>query len=289
MNSKIINNRYLEGISCKFALIGKFFICCILFPFSLSSIAQTKLNFKYNCSNSVLERTQVSVFIESSNNKMELLSNDTIREFKNSLNILPKETDYTLFVEFETETIGKETLIYPFVLVGNETDIEINVRFLKNDIYDKKKRESAIIEVIQYYESNHNIELQYIPEMKGEDIKCPFFRLKNNSNDTIYGQYLNHFWGSIRFFVDSIWSREIIGTLDANVRVGSPLFPASTTIATVGTLGWRDDLPKSHYKYTLLYTTNKNMSNLVKQEKNKFVWRAGTKSYYILSYEFNVE
>ena len=268
----------------------KFFICCILFSFSLSSIAQTKLNFKYDCSNSVLERTQVSVFIESSNNKMELLNNDTIREFENTLNISPKETDYTLFVEFENKTIGKETLIYPFVLVGNETDIEINVRFFNNDIYDKKKRENVRIEVIKYYESNHNIELQYLPEMKGEDYQAPFFKLKNNSKDTIYGQYLqNYFWGSISFLIDTIWSRNYFGTLDMNFEGGSPLFPNSEKIAWVGSFGWRNDLPKLHYKYTLLYTTNKSMSNWVKQEKDKFVWRAGTKNYYRLIYEFDVE
>jgi len=264
----------------------KIFICCILFSFSLSTIAQTKLSFEYYCSDAVLETTQVSVFIESSNNKMELLNNDTIREFEKSLNIPAEETNYTLFVEFENTTIGKETLIYPFALDGNETNIEINVRFSNYNIYDKKKRENAQIDIVKYYESNLDIEIQYLPKMKGEDIVGPFFRLKNNSNDTIYGKYFNHFWGSISFLVDSIWGREIIGTLDANVVIGSPLFPDSTAIATVGTWGWSDDLPKLHYKYTLLYTTRKNNLN---QEKKNFVWRAGTKSYYRLVYEFDVE
>ena len=266
----------------------KIFICCILFSFSLSTMAQTKLSFKYGCSDAVLETTQVSVFIESSNNKMELLNNDTIRKFEEKMNIPAEKTDYTLFVEFENTTIGKETLIYPFALDGNETDIEIKVAFYKTEIYDKKKRENARIDIVKYYESNLDIEIQYLPEMKGDEFcKAPFFRLKNNSKDTIYGQHLSsYFWGSISFLIDTIWSRNYFGILDYEFGCGSPLFPNSEKIAWVGSFGWRNDLPKLHYKYTLLYKTRKN--NL-KQEKKNFVWRAGTESYYRLVYEFDVE
>lgn len=267
----------------------KIFRCCILFSFSLSSIAQTNLNFTYNCS--VLETTQVSVYL----NKMELL-NDTVRNFENSLNVSDKETDYILSVEFENKTIGKEVLNYPFTFVGDETKIEIKVSFFKNDSFDKKKRENGRIEIIKYYESNHSLEIQYLPEKKGcEDAGCirgPFFMLKNNSNDTIYGSYLNDFfWGTISILADSVWSREITGMLDMSWSGGSPLLPYSTTTAWVGSWGWRNELPKNRYKYTLLCTTNNNTSRGVRQylEKDNFVWWAGIKKYYRLIYEFDVE
>jgi hypothetical protein len=253
---------------------------------SLGGIAQTKLKFTYSCSNSVLETTQVSVYLKDANNKIELL-NDTVREFKDSLSIPAEETDYILSVEFENKTIGKETLNYPFTFIGNEIDIEINVSYYKNNLHNKKKRENGGIEVITYYESNHDVEIQYLPDEKGDEyFKAPFFMLKNNSKDTIYGKYLNHFWGSISFLVDTVWSREIIGRFDLNCGSGRPLFPDSVGFAQVGTFGWRNDLPKNRYKYTLWYTIGRVRQYL---EKDNFVWRVETKKYYRLIYEFDVE
>jgi len=271
----------------------KILICNVLLFFSLNSIAQTKLKFTYDCSTSVLVKTQVSVCLKDSNNQIELL-NDTVRKFENSLTILSKATDYILSVEFKNKTIGKETLDYPFSLVGNETDIAIDVRFYdKYDWFDKKKsKDNCHIEVIKYYISN-NIEIQYLPKMKGDEYyKAPFFMLKNNSRDTIYGQYIkNYFWGSISFLLDSVWSRDYFGMLDYNFGGGSPLFPDSLSVAWVGSFGWRNELPKNRYKYTLLYTTDKNKSTGVRQylEKDNFVWWADTKKYYRLIYEFDVE
>jgi len=267
------------------------FIYSIFFSFSLSCIAQTKLNFKYDCSTSVLETSKASVFLNNSSNQIELF-NDTVRDFKNSFNISVKDADCILSVEFENKTIGKETLNYPFTLVGNETFVEINVGFYKNN-FDKKKTENGRIEVVKNYESNHNIDIQYLPKMKGDEYyKAPFFMLKNNSIDTIYGQYFKgYFWGSISFLTDSVWSRDYFGRLDMNFAGGSPLFPDSIAIAWVGSFGWRNDLPKNHYKYTLLYTTDENTNRGVRQylEKDNFVWWADTKKYYRLLYEFDVD
>lgn len=271
----------------------KILICCVLFSFSLNCIAQTELKFKYECSSSVLEEIRVSVFLKSSTDEIEFI-NDTVRKAENNLNISLKEGDYILFVEFENKTIRKEILNYPFSLVGNETDIEINVRFWKqSSSLDKKKRDNGSIEIIKYYEPNHNIEIEYLPKMEGDEYyKAPFFMLKNNSTDTIYGRYIkNYFWGSISFLADSIWSRDYFGQLDYNFAGGSPLLPDSAGIAWVGSFGWRNELPKRCYKYTLLYTTDKNISSGVRQyvEKDNFVWWADTKKYYRLIYEFKVD
>ena len=262
-----------------------------LLIFRLNCIAQTELKFNYERSSSVVEEIHVSIFLQSSKEKIEVL-NDTIRKFENNLNIPSKEEDYILFVEFDNKTIEKEMLNYPFSVFGNETDIEINVRF-STSTYDQKTRQSGSVEVIKYYEPNKSVEIQYLQRMRGSEyLREPFFSLKNNSNDTIYGQYLRgHFWGSISFLVDSVWSKDIFGMLDVNFAGGSPLFPDSTTIAQVGSFGWRNELPKLRYKYTLLYTTDKNISSGVRQhlEKDNFVWWANTKKYYRLIYEFDVK
>lgn len=270
---------------------SKILIYTILFLFSLNSLAQTELKFNYKQSDSVVEETQVSVFLKNSTDKIEVF-NDTIRKFKNSLNIPSKKENYILLVEFENKIIEKEVLTYPFSLDGSETDIEINAIFSSSSI-DKKKRQSGSIEIRKYYEANQDIEIQYLPKMKGNEYyKEPFFMLKNNSNDTIYGQYLpGYFWGSISFLEDSVWSRDYFGRLDTNFANSSPLFPDLIDIALVGSFGWRNELPKGRYKYTLQYTTDKNISKAVKLhlEKDNFVWWADTKKYYRLIYEFDVK
>lgn len=272
----------------------------MLFFFSFKSFTQTTLIFKYDCSSSV-EVTQISVYLNYSNNKIELL-NDTIRKFENSLSVPAEETDYILSVEFEYKTKSenskskkktkdysfKEKLDYPFTLIGNETYIEINARFFRNDW---EKKESGRIDIIKYYPANHNLDIKYLSEMKGDEFyKAPFFMLKNNSSDTIYGQYHpNYFWGTISFLEDSVWSRDYFGGLDYNFGGRSPLFPDSVTLAWVGSFGWQNELPKRHYKYTLLYMTDKNIEEKKLLEKNNFIWRAEIKKYYRLIYEFDVE
>lgn len=210
-------------------------IYSILFLFSLNCIAQIKLKFNYDCYSSIIEDTRVFVFLKSSTNEIEIL-NDTVRKFENRLNLPSKEEDYILFVEFENKTIKNEVLNYPFSLVGNETDIEINVRFSKNDWL---KKEDGSIEIVKYYEPKHNIEIEYLSKEKGDEYyKAPFFMLKNNSTDTIYGQYHpNYFWGSISFLADSVWSSDYFGRLDMNFEGNSPLFPDSAGIALVGSFG----------------------------------------------------
>lgn len=277
---------------------SKIIITLILFFFSLEGIAQINLFFNYNCS-SLVETTRVSVYLNYSNNKIELLNN-TIRKFETNLIVPAVEEDYVLSVEFEYKNKKnsninnidslKESLDYPFKLDGNETDIEINVRFYRGD---SKNEHEGSIEIIKYYAPNQNLEIKYLPENKGSKFyKAPFFLLKNNSSDTIYGIYHpNYFWGSISFFADSVWSPAYFGNLDLNFGGSSPLFPDSTSLAWVGSFGWRNELPKNRYKYTLIYKTDENISLGVRQYlvKENFIWWAETKKYYRLIYEFDVE
>ncbi|MDR2233599.1 MAG: hypothetical protein LBE56_10825 [Tannerella sp.] len=266
---------------------------CILFSsgFGCFCYAQTEIRFNYGRDSSVSEQTLVTVLLTSDTEHIEILQ-DTVRKFETVLQIPSKPADYVLFVKFKNKTIETEALNYPFKLMGNETDMEINIRFSES-IIEQRNRQSGAVEVIQYYKPAQLINIQYLPEMQGNEFfKAPFFRLENLSNDTIYGQYLKgHFWGSISFRVDSIWSGERFGILDFNFGVESPLFPDSTRIAQVGSFGWRNELPKTRYKYTLLYTTDKNRSYGASQhsENEHFIWWADVKQYYRLIYEFEVK
>jgi hypothetical protein len=166
----------------------------------------------------------------------------------------------------------------------------------KNSSIKKRQKESVSghIVVTKYYKPAQNIEIQYI-KMKDPDeyYKEPFFLLKNNSNDTIYGEYLpGYFWGAISYLrEDSTWTNQFGGQIDYNFSSRPPLYPDSTTIASVASFGWRNNLPKMHYKYRVLYSINKFYGHGLSKylEKQSFVWWADTKSFYRLSYEFDIK
>lgn len=252
--------------------------------------AQTKLRFRYSNSSPVLDETRVSIYLRYSNNKIALLD-DTIRDFQNNLYIPSKVIDYTLSVTFENKIIGEVALNYPFTLSGTEANIDINVRFWLDN---SNKKGYGFIEVVRYYDSYRNLYIRHLSDMEGnEHFREPFFLLKNNSNDTIRGQYLDgYFWGSLSVLLpDSIWSRDMFGRLDLDFAPRLPLFPDSTTIASVGSFGWRNVLPKNRYRYTLLYRTNRSLNSRIRQsfEKDSFTWQTDTRKFYRLIYEFEIE
>jgi len=274
-----------------------FYILCFSF-FSLNVIAQADLNFSYYFySNSVSERTYSSIYLKSYNETTQLLC-DTVSKFEYATKDFFKSKNYVLVVEFENKMFGKDSLNYPFDLDGNEIRVDIDIRLYndrnnyQNNNTNEKSR--AFVEVIKYFNSTHALDIQYLPNEKGNEyFREPFFLLKNNSKDTIYGEHLpGFFWGTISIFVnDSTWSKDLFGNLDTDFALHPPLYPDSTKLAWVGSFGWRNNLPKNRYKYTLLYTTNENSSIGAKQylEKDNFVWRTDTKKYYQLIYEFDIE
>jgi hypothetical protein len=274
----------------------KIVVGCILLLSGWSSFAQIVMIFKYECSDVILDKTQVTVNLSCSDKRIELI-NDTIRKFETCFDFVPKANDYILSVEFKNLTIGKEVLNFPVKFHGNETDVEINLRFMKDG---RKNLEYGSVEVIQYYESNHNLDIQYLPKTKGDKYyKAPFFMLKNNSNDTIYGKNLQgYFWGTSSVLIDfedsslePFWTPEHFGVLDYNFAPRPPLYPDSTTVAMVGSFGWRNELPKLRHRYTALYSTDKSISDGIGlySAKDNFLWRAGTKKYFRLIYEFDVK
>lgn len=268
----------------------KTLILSVLITFSFNAIAQIELNLSYENYLDKLEENRVCVLLQSSTDEIEIL-NDTIVNFKDNLLIPAQEEKYILSVSFENNSIGNEEISYPFSIIGSETNIDINLR-ISTDNFDKNKRQRGSVEIIKYYKSKHNLEIHYLPKEKGDDyFKPPFFMLKNNSNDTIYGQYCDYFWGSISYKIDSVWSEEYFGGLDTNFGGGQPLYPDSITTAWVGSFGWRSKLPKNRYRYTLLYSTDRNTTSGIRKylEKENFIWWADTKEYYRLIYEFDVE
>lgn len=258
--------------------------------------AQTDLIFNYYCGN-FKNDVKTTISIQSNNKSIELL-NDTVRTSEYHKKDFFNEKNYMLKVIFDNKRFGTDSLNYSFSLSGNETSVNIRINFyLDKKVSQKKDKEEFVsghIEVTKYYKPTQDIEIHYI-KMKEPDeyYKEPFFVLKNNSNDTIYGEWLpGYFWGTISYLrEDSTWTNQFGGEICTTFAPAPPLYPDSTTIASVASFGWKNNLPKKHYKYEVLYSINKFYGKGLSKylEKKNFVWWADTKSFSKLSYEFDIE
>lgn len=264
---------------------------------SFVALAQIDLNFEYYCDNNFKNDVKTTIVLQGNNQSIELL-NDTVRKIQYSQKNFFDDKNYNVLVAFENKYFGKDSLAYSFSLNGNETDvnIQINIYLHKEGFAKKDKKESVSgnIEVRKYYKPTQNIKIHYI-KMKEPDeyYKEPFFLLQNNSTDTIYGEWLpGYFWGNISYLKeDSTWTKQYGGEICMTFAPAPPLYPDSTAIASVASFGWKNNLPKAHYKYKVLYSVNKYYGRgLSKYLENKnFVWWADTKSFYRLFYEFDIK
>ena len=259
--------------------------------------AQKELFLKYEHSKDFKYPVFTQITLNSSLEKVELYA-DTLKSFKSqSMDYCQEKGIYTLKIKF-ANNIYKDSISYDFEVNGTETHIEIDLSFeFSVDYFSsnlKKKKEpipKAYLKIIRYYKPK-NVEISIAKVKESEEagsLKGPFFALKNNSNDTIYGEYHpNYFWGTLSVLQqDSTW-RVLGAQLDMNFAGSSPLYPDSISLATVGSFGYPKNLPSNKYKYEILYTTNKNQKrgySLYKEDKS-CIWYIGDKNFYKLIYEF---
>ena len=140
------------------------------------------------------------------------------------------------------------TMFYNYsIKVSNNVDIETNYRSSK--WVETRRTNKGYISVIRYLIPPETVEIQLgINQRVG---LTPIFDLVNNSSDTLYGEYLpGYFWGQISYLInDSTWSRKIVGHIDLNFKNIDPLYPGSSSIATVGSFGQYKYPASGFYKY----------------------------------------
>ena len=270
----------LLNFTMKYKINKTIIYCFVLIVNSLSLFGQVDVQLNYECSD------DLQLFLVFPDGKVKQLTDTSKKREYCPANYLHDTGKYELKVVFESKKLKKDTVNYSFELNGEETDILIVVS-LKNEIHGH-------ILIAKYCKPSNDISifLSDVEPSEDADILLPYFTLINNSKDTLYGLYYGHFWGSISIVNnDSTWSRKIGGTTDGNCASRLPLYPDSVTFATVGTWGYRSNLPKNEYKYELLYTIKKR--NVYEHseciEKSNLTWNAATETYYRLIYEFEIE
>ena len=274
---------------------------CISF-FLLNSLigenlyGQNDLHFSYKCENEIIKPAKVRILLKSSDKRIYNLLTDTTSRYEFSeKNYFKSNGKYALSIWFESEKYGKDSLIYDFELNGEEISTSISISFdyrekyiKKKDIYVKgEKVLNGYIRLNKYYDAPETVEIKLDTyEIGYEFYKGPFFTIKNNSKDTLYGEHFpGYFWGTLSYVRNDSILATRIGTLDYNFAGSPPLYPDSTKIATVGSFGLTKKLVPFEYRFEVMlakkYQGMGNGVGIYKEQPN-FDWWAGTKEYYKL-------
>jgi hypothetical protein len=268
---------------------------------SIKLFGQIDLLFKYDYSDDFKKAVYSEIKMQLPNSKIYKLYSDTLKSVMFSkANYFLNSGSYFLTVYFSDNNVVRNSVKYYFSLDGTETDVTIDISFHYNEkLYKvneqwikKEKIPKGYISITKYYQSPQSIKISLENLESNDYYKGPFFRLINNSRDTLYGEYLpGYFWGSLYISLnDSTWSRKKTGIIDTDFVDSPPLFPDSSKIATVGSFGVYNKLPKCFYKYELLFSKTGNFHGLSKYLDNSCMeWWTMTEEFYRLTYKFKID
>ena len=143
----------------------------------------------------------------------------------------------------------------------------------------------------KYYGEHKNVKIQLIQDEFGTPPYFgPFFKIKNNSHETFYGEYLpGYFWGTLSYIRNDSILRTSIGHIDTDFIDSPPLYPKSTKIATVGSFGLSRKLKSFEYRFEVLLKKKYEVIWNIYKEQPNFVWEESTNEYFKLKYDFKVD
>lgn len=267
----------------------------------MSLYGQNGINFSYKCENEIIRPIKSRILLKLPENKTYTLFSDTINESNYSnKNFFKTKGKYTISIFFEAEKYGSDSIDYNFELNGYEINTEISVRFdyrerllKKGDIYEKgEKVLNGYIEVDNYYKAPKSIKIKLDKNHIGDEYyKGPFFAIKNNSNDTLYGEHLpGYFWGTLSYLRNDTIIATRIGSICYEFADSPPLYPDSTKLATVGSFGLTEKLAPFNYRFEVILVKKRVSQGIgIFEERKNFIWWAGTKEYYKLKYDFKID
>jgi len=262
---------------------------------------QNELQFSYECEEAIKSSIETKVLIKLPDGRISNLYSDskTKYDFTDKENFASKGK-YGLSIYFGAEKYGQDSIVYDFELNGNEIKTIISVDFdfrerliKKGNIYEKGDSVlNGYVRINKYYIAPETIVISFDKENMGtEYYKVPFFKIKNNSTDTIFGEHLpGYFWGTLSYLRNDSTHMTRTGILDYEFVDSPPLYPDSTKIASVGSFGLSRKLVPFDYRFEVMLAKEWQSIGIgIYEEHKNFIWWAGTKEYYKLTYDFKIE
>ena len=224
-----------------------------------------------------------------------ILFHDTCRQ--TAINCrLEQLGEYRLTATFTNELNCDESLEQVFNLTGDEYLVESIVHFRRErmDLSDWSSKDSipsGFFTITKYLHPSPLVKIKYLytNSRRGDDILGPIFSIINDSQDTLYGEWLpGFFWGALSKWKDGEYVGYYVGNIDTDWAEELPLFPGQEKYAWVASFG-RIILP-GKYRFRLYYTTDspyvsKQSARLTK-ETETFRWWSSVATWHLLVCDF---
>ena len=200
---------------------------------------------------------------------------------------------YKISVQINSVEYGNDEMSLPFVVTGKENRVEANLSFRKEKTNrsDWKCRDSLLgcnVCVKCFYKAPSEVSVKYVGAESGDyyEGQTPLFNIHNGSRDTLYGYWMDgYFWGTLKLLIGDT-TIDIPSNIDLNFVYRPPLYPDSTTFATVGSFG--RPIPRGDYRFNVLYATKRQSRGLRQAKENdKLRWRTIVQQWYELSCDFS--
>ena len=256
-----------------------------------SAKAQCDMSILYE--NKLQEVVHTSLRMTLPDGENVLLLDDTT-EYKYASFHLEQKGEYRIMAFFSGNESGNDSLDKIFILTGDEYSIQTNLQFqLKRNDFPYSRNEDFLVEcwfaLKLFSKPSPDVHIRF-NYYSNDEIPGPFFEVINNSNDTLYGEWLpGFFWGTVSFWDGSAYFGNLGGRIDLNFEGLSPLLPNDTTHAWVGSFG--RSLRPGKYRFNVYYSTeDKRMHSAAFERENmKFRWYTNVSKWHLLTNEFEIK
>lgn len=272
------------------------FLFIIVIAFAASAAAQCNMQIDYSVED-IQSTVHGTLRMLLPNGNTVVLIDDTTRQIKKDYN-LNQLGEYRITAIFSSNTSGRDSLEKTFMLTGEEYKVEAMLHFQKEskNWYDWNNKESITsghFKIIKYSNPSPSVKISFLRYYNtGEigEVQGPLFVVKNESQDTIYGEYLpGYLWGTLFMWRDGEYVGAKGGMIDLDFNPEPPLYPNSEKLAWVGSFGRK--ITPGKYRFNLYYSTEDRAkgSSKLTCETDSFRWWSDVQNWHLLTCEFETD
>ncbi len=225
-----------------------------------------------------------------------IVFDDTVKQMQKEYH-LKQLGKYRLTVTFSNIISGRDSIERTFTLTGEEYKVETTVHFRRErkDLSDWNSKDSinyGHFTITKYSNPSPLVKIEYLRSSAGEngEFPGPQFLLKNESRDTLYGEWLpGYFWGTLSRWVDGKYVGNLGGEICTTWANEPPLYPDSVKPAWVASFGVQ--IPPGKYRFNLNYSTENNRkgSASLVYESDTFRWWSSVQNWHLLTCDFETK
>jgi len=273
----------------------RIYLALITTIMSLTASAQGTffLSYSNNCS---VEKPNALITLQKPDGSISTLV-DELKGVYQQDSLPCEHGKYSLLTVIRTKYCGNDSLRRSFTVNEKEfVDCRVTLEHNVKDRYASQCNDSIFecdIEITKLYEKEDGVNIRFIKynDDRDADVPGPLFIIKNNTRDTLCGEWLpGYFWGAVARIDKGKRLFYKVGYLCSSWVDSPPLYPDSIKYSWIGSLG--NILRPGRYRYRVRYYKKGNKTDENKSETKEqadFRWFARLDELYSIYCDFEVK